>query len=197
MKIKSSIFGLIAVILSLTMVLTACGNNTIEIPMFDGSTVEVSTKDMTKEQVQALEQIAAGEASMTMLVQNGLFTQEEMGELGLIIGNRGLAAGDGEVQGGEFPGINLDADLSSLDINDLNLEGLSPSQVEAIEQAIAGERTLQSLIDEDILVLKQLRTIGLIGADAVGGGPGGGGGKGGNASGGDSDNSGGTGGDGN
>ncbi len=195
MKSRSSIFGLIAVLLSMTMVLTACGSSTIEIPMFDGSTVEVNTKDMTKDQVQALEQIAAGEASMAVLVQNGLFTQEEMTELGLVIGNRGLAGG-GETSGGGFPGINLNADLSSIDINDLNLEGLSPSQVEAIEQAIAGERSLQSLIDEDVFVLKQLRTIGLLGADAVGGRPGGVG-KGGNSSGGDSDNSGGTGGDGN
>ncbi|MCK5759494.1 MAG: hypothetical protein KAH14_10410, partial [Clostridiales bacterium] len=118
------------------------------------------TKGLSKEQVQALEQVAEGELNLKLLLQDELFTEEELDEIGIMPANRLPAASDRGA-------INID--LSELDINDLNLEGLTDIQIEAVKQAIAGEKTLQSMMSERLFTQDELRAIGLIGTDGLGG----------------------------
>jgi len=156
--IKRVSIALTAVIMILA--LTACGSKSIEVPMPNGTVIEVETKEMSKEQIEALEQVATGENKLMSLMQSGVFTTDELVDLGLFAGDRI----EGGMQGG-FPGsrsANIDQNISSLDINDLNLDGLSEDQVNAIKSLLAGDTTIQEIVNEGILSQVQLAEIGVI-----------------------------------
>lgn len=153
MKFNLKIIGVLAAVMSLALLMTACGSGTIEIPLLDGSSVEVSTKGLSDEQVQALEEVSKGEKIMNMLVQSGLFTRGELEDMGIPL----EAGAPGGNPGGRF--VN---DFSDIKIEDLNLEGLTDVQIEAIKQVLAGEKVLQTLIKDGILTQEQLWASGLI-----------------------------------
>lgn len=165
-KFKKTLTIVSAVVLSVA--LTACSAKTIEIPMFDGTTIEVETKDMSKEQIQALEQIESGDSNIMSLMQSGLFTVEELTELGLNAGGRMPGGMQSEMQGG------IIQDFSSVNISDLNLDGLSDDQINSIKSLIAGETTMQEVLSSGMLTQEQLSNSGLIAGTRQGQTPGGG-----------------------
>lgn len=133
--------------------LTGCNNRTIEIRGIDGEIVEVATKGLSDEQIDALERTAAGDSNIMSLLQSGLFTQEELEELNLFNAdfNRELNAP------GAFPAM----DFSSIDIDELNLTGLIETQVDEIKKLLAGESTIQEVLESGLLTQNELTAIGL------------------------------------
>lgn len=162
---------IILLIVLMAFIFASCGAKTIEIPLMDGSVVEVETKGMSGEQVQLMEQVASGEADMMSLMQSGLFTPEELTDMGLSLGGGRM---NPEGMGGKMQ------DFSSIDINDLNLDGLSDEQIDAVKSLIAGEKTMQEIMSEGLLSQEQLAGIGLMGGQRPGNAGGGQGGPGGN-----------------
>ncbi len=158
---------LIVILVISSLLLTACGSKTIEIESLDGTTVEVSTEGLSEEQIEALESVQNDEISLKELILSGLFTQEYLEELGLTPNQPSLIMrSDGEFARDQ---ISLIPDFADIDINDLNLEGLSDEQVVIIKQLLNEEVTLQEVISAGVLTNEDLRNIGLISANAVGG----------------------------
>ena len=99
--------GLSVIFMALILVLSACGSKILEIPMFDGSIIEVDTNGMTDEQIDMLEKVADGEASFIELMNSNLFSPEEYAEMGLTPGRR--LPGDNQRPAGGKDGKNSDS----------------------------------------------------------------------------------------
>lgn len=48
-------------------------------------------------------------------------------------------------------------------MDDLNLDGLDDAQITVIQETLDGERTVQSLIEDGILTMEEMKQIGLAG----------------------------------
>jgi len=142
---------ILVIIISLSMVLVSCTSKSIKIENFDGEIIEILKDGLTDEQITILEDVEAG-SNLTTLLQSGLFTQQQLIDLKLIP--------DVEERN-TFKGF-LENDFSKIDIDSLNLEGLSEAQVEAVKKLIAGEMTMQEIISSQIITRPQLATIGLV-----------------------------------
>ena len=142
---------LIPMILSFIFVLSACGGKTIELYLPDGSVVEVSTKEMTDEQVELIERLAQGEADMMELMNSGLFTQEELTSFGF---NEGFRPGG-------VPNEFIQ-DFSNISLDELNLDGFTDEQITSVKDIISGEKNIQSVITEGILTQEQLQNSGFL-----------------------------------
>ena len=152
---------LIVLIVAAALVFAACGNaGVIEIENMNGDVIEISTKDTTDEQIEALQSVASGESNVMELMRSGAFTPEELEELG-------LGGGMGNMPQG---GVNRETDFSNVDIDELDLSGLSDEQISAVEDIIAGEITPQEAADDGVLTMEELTQIGLMGNMPQGGG---------------------------
>jgi len=153
---KVSIIAILILITSLLLV--GCKSTTLEIKDMNGDVIKVSTSGLSDEQVVALESVANEQNNLIYLMQSGLFTREKLIELNL------------------FKNIGMDnekiVDYSTIKIDDLNLEGLSDNQINAIKQLIAGDITIQSILRNGTLTRVQLESIGLPMSGTVGGGRG-------------------------
>ncbi|MBN2852143.1 MAG: hypothetical protein JXQ23_05340 [Clostridia bacterium] len=148
------IYAVIILAMMAIYLLTGCGNKIIEIKGITGEIIEVDTKDLSKEQIEALEKTAAGDYNIMSLMQSGVFTQEELMELNLF--NNDVNRGFGDM--GEIPGF----DFSAVDINDLNLDNLTQDQIDAVKNLISGETTLQEVLENGVLTNADLTAIGLM-----------------------------------
>ena len=128
----------------------------IEIRDFEGNLIEISTSGMTDEQIQALKDVSSGDSNIRELNMNGLFSQEELAQMGIADRN-----GTRSVR----PGGARD-----VDIEDLDLAGLSEEQIEAVEDIAAGRISPQEAVEKGVLTMPELQQIGLLGgmpADAA------------------------------
>ena len=157
---------LIVIALALMFIFTACSKtpSVIEIEAFDGSVVEVSTDGLSDEQIEAIQSVAEN-GNMQNLMISGLFTADELSELGLSMGGGnaggnpgGRMQGDGEFAGG-MPG---DMDFSDINIDDLDTESLNDEQIDLLNQLIAGDVELEDVIAGEILTMEDLQAIGAI-----------------------------------
>lgn len=162
---KISVLIIILVISSL--LLTACGSKTLEIESLDGITVEVSTEGLSDEQIEALKSVQNDESSLKELILSGIFTQEYLEELGLTP-NQSSLLGRGDVGFDKDP-TALTPNFADIDIDDLNLEGLTDEQVVIVNQLLNEEVTIQEVITAGVLTNEDLRSIGLISTNTVGG----------------------------
>lgn len=144
---------IILMILAAVLVFASCGKASIvKIKGKDGNTIEVSTQNMTDDQIKALKDVASGDSNIMELLRSGLFTLDEIKEMG-------FATGGKPSQAGEARGM----DFSNVVIQDLNLDGLSQEQVDIIEDIISGELTLAEATQGGVLSLEDLEGIGLAG----------------------------------
>jgi hypothetical protein len=150
---KKNIF--ILLIVAVVMIFAACGNvKVLEIEDLQGNTIEVSTQGLSDEQIEALTDVASGDSDLKALVRSNLFTQQELTKIGLTpVGNMSMPA-----QGGR---MNND-DFSDVDIDSLNLEGLTEEQVSAVEDIIAGDLSPQGAVDDGVLTMQELQQTGLL-----------------------------------
>lgn len=143
---------MIMLIVAAVLVLVSCGKaGIVEIEGMDGNTVEVSTQGMTNDQIKALEDVASGDSNIMELLRSGLFTPEEITNLGF--NTVGKASQAGEMRGMDFSDIALE---------DLDLDGLSQEQIDVIEQIISGEITPQEATQDGVLSMEDLVGAGLV-----------------------------------
>lgn len=150
---KKSIF--ILLIIAAAMIFGSCGKaNVIVLKDMNGNDIEVSTEGMTGDQIEALESVASGESNIMDLIMGGLFTPDDFTEMG--VGTRG--------------GMNLsqagmmkDRDFSYQNVEDLNLDGLNQQQIDALDQIINGELTMQKAIQGGVLSMEDIMGTGLVG----------------------------------
>jgi len=151
--------AMLAAATMLLLALAACAPavpETIELETMDGQTESVSTQGMSDNQIEALQAVASGESNMMTLMQSGLFTSEEMADMGLGGAGRGI-------QGGP---MNMDLDMDALD-----LTGLTDEQIAYIEDIAAGEKTPQQAVRDGVLTMQEMQDIGLMGMRPEGGRP--------------------------
>jgi len=147
--------AMLAAATMLLLALAACAPavpETIELETMDGQTVSVSTQGLSENQIEALQAVASGESNMMTLMQSGLFTSEEMADMGLGGAGRGM-------QGGA-----MDLDMDALD-----LTGLTDEQIAYIEDIAAGEKTPQQAVRDGVLTMQEMQDIGLMGMRPEGG----------------------------
>lgn len=145
--------ALLVIAMVVLLVAVSCGtSNEIEISGFGGQTITVNTDGLSAEQIDALQSAANGESDIKQLMQSGLFSLEEMRELGLMpnVGARAAKIGNG-------------FSFGNMTMDDLNLDGLDDVQITAIQEVLDGERTVQSLIEDGILTMEEMEQIGLTG----------------------------------
>lgn len=144
--------ALLVIAMAVLMVAVSCGtSNEIEITGIGEETITVSTEGLSAEQIDGLQSVADGESDMRQMMQNGLFSQEEIAELGLMPN----AGAPGASKGGK--------ELENLTMDELNLDGLDDAQITAIQEVLDGERTLESLVEDGILSMEELKQVGLMG----------------------------------
>ncbi|MCK5811689.1 MAG: hypothetical protein KAG94_02210 [Clostridiales bacterium] len=166
---------IIVIIVISSLLLTACSSKTLEIKTLDGTLIEVSTEGLSDEQIDALEDVQNDKISLKELMLSGLFTQEHLSELGLTPNQSNIGLrGNGEFDRDQ---VSLIPNFTDIDINDLNLEGLSDEQVGIVKQLLNEEVTLQEVISAGVLANEDLRNMGLISTNAGGRGGMGGSGK--------------------
>ena len=99
MNTRNKLIEIIIMVVIASVILAGCGTRKIEIQLPDGTTVTVETKEMSKEQVSALEQVADDYSNLLNLVQDGIFTADELADMGLHIGNSAPGANVGSGSG--------------------------------------------------------------------------------------------------
>lgn len=99
MNTRNKLIAIIIMAVIASVILAGCGTREIEIQLPDGTTVTVETKEMSKEQVSALEQVADDYSNLLNLVQDGIFTADELADMGLNIGNSAPGANVGSGSG--------------------------------------------------------------------------------------------------
>lgn len=157
---KKSVFVLL--IVAVVAVLVSCGNTeVIDIKDFEGNTIEVSTQGLSGEQIEALTDVSLGNSDLRVLLRAGLFTPQELAEIGLApVGDANISAQGGRLNSNDF---------SDVDIDSLNLEGLTEIQERAIRDIVAGDITLQKAVDDGVLTMQELQQTGLLGGMQQGG----------------------------
>lgn len=143
---------LLVIAIGVLFVAVSCGsvNSEIEITGFGGEAITVNTDGLSAEQINALQSVADGGSDIRELMQSGLFSLEEIQELGLM---------PNAAQGG----VKMGGNLKNLTMEDLNLDGLDAAQIEEIQKVLDGKRTPQSLIEEGLLTLEEMKQVGLMG----------------------------------
>ena len=153
---------LVLLIVAAIFVFVSCGKTEIiEIKDFEGNTIEVSTQGLSGEQIEALAGVSSGNSNLKVLMRSGLFTQEELAEMGVV-----------PVGGESAPvqGNRMDSDdFSDVDINSLNLDGLTEMQISVFKDMIAGEISLQEAMDDGVFTMQELQQTGLLGDMPQGG----------------------------
>jgi hypothetical protein len=139
-------------------IMMSCGktDDSITIKSSDGNEITIKTDGFSEDQIQALKDVRDGTQDLETVIRSGLFTFKQMQEMGLMSADSMNRAGGPMGQGGGFP----EMDISGIDINDLDLEGLSEEQIQAVKDVLGGKRTLQSLIDDSVLTMEEFRGIG-------------------------------------
>lgn len=149
---KKSIF--ILLIIAAAMIFVSCGKaNVIVLKDMNGNDIEVSTQGMTDNQIEALESVASGESNIMDLIMGGLFTPNDFTEMG--VGTRG-GMNSSQV------GMMKDRDFSDQNVEDLNLDGLNQQQIDALDQIINGELTVQKAIQGGVLSMEDIIETGLV-----------------------------------
>ena len=149
-KMKKS---LVILLLAVVLILASCGSKAevIEIEIMDGQKVEISTEGMTEEQIKALEDVASGDSDMMEGFRSGLFTPEEIKDMGLGAASGKLTQPDGE----------RSVDYSGIAIEDLNLDGLSEEQISAVKDILNGELTVLEAVQSGVISKDEIKKIGL------------------------------------
>jgi hypothetical protein len=148
---------LIIAFMLLMMMSCSKTDDTVTIMGSDGNEITIKTKDFSEDQIQALKDVSDGTQDLDTVIRSGLFTFRQMQEMGLMSADAMNRTGGPMGQGGGFP----EMDMSGIDINDLDLEGLSEEQIQAVKDVLDGKRTLQSLMDDSVLTMEEFRSIGL------------------------------------
>lgn len=150
-KMKKRI--LILMIAAAVLIFTSCGKaDVIVLKDMNGNDIEVSTEGMTADQIEALKDMASGDSNMMEIMRSGVFTADDIAEMGF-----GTRVGMNSSQAG------MNRDYSNVNIEDLNLDGLSQEQIDVIENIIREELTMQEAIKDGVLSMEDLMETGLVG----------------------------------
>lgn len=148
---KKSIF--ILSIAVAVMIVVSCGKaDVIVLKNMNGNDIEVSTEGMTDDQIKALEDVASGDSNIVELLRSGSFTPEEISEMGFAATGKPSQA-DGM----------RSMDFSDVEIEDLDLDGLSQDQIDVIEDILSGELTIQEATQDGVLSMEDIMGTGLVG----------------------------------